>query len=163
MLIRRYADTDAEATLTVFFRAIDRTARADYSEAQRAAWAHRDGRTVPAWHADRSAADTWVAEIDGRVLGFIDLDSAGTIDMLFVDPDFGRRGIAAALLAKSLAHAVSRRLSHVRTYASDTARPFFLAHGFRVEAEHTVVVRGVEMPQSVLVFTRDGADGDSVE
>ncbi|SJN09852.1 Acetyltransferase [Leucobacter sp. 7(1)] len=152
MLIRPYAYADATPTLKVFFRAIELTARAHYSKAQRAAWADRAGRTIPTWHVARSAADTWVAEVEGRVVGFADLDASGTIDMLFVDPDFARRGIAAALLARPLSTARARGLTRVRTNASDTACPFFLAHGFRIEEQRTVVVRGVSMSHTALVL-----------
>jgi putative acetyltransferase len=55
--LREYTDSDAEATLTVFLRAIRETAAGDYSPDQAAAWAaeHRD---LAAWAASRAAART---------------------------------------------------------------------------------------------------------
>ena len=94
MELRRYTGADAEATLSVFLRAIRETAADDYSPDQVAAWAAEHG-DMAAWAASRQAAHTQVATIDGRVAGFTDLDDDGYVDMLFVDPDVGRRGVAA--------------------------------------------------------------------
>jgi GNAT superfamily N-acetyltransferase len=73
--------------------------------------------------------------IDGHVAGFTDLDDHGYIDMLFVDPDFGRHGVASALLASVVALARQRGTVALTTYASLTAKPLFERHGFVVTEE----------------------------
>ncbi|MET4704722.1 hypothetical protein [Frigoribacterium sp. UYMn621] len=72
MRIRPYRPEDAAGTLDAFRRAIRVTASADYTAAQVAAWAP-DEIDLAAWARRRSATDTRV---------------------MFVHPEFGRRGIA---------------------------------------------------------------------
>jgi putative acetyltransferase len=70
--------------------------------------------------------------IDGRVVGFTDLDDDGYVDMLFVDRDFGRQGVATSMQAVTLALARQRWTVALTTYASLTAKPLFERHGFVV-------------------------------
>jgi putative acetyltransferase len=86
--LRAYRAGDAQATSVIFLRAVRETARAHYSPEQVEAWA-ADYGDLDSWAAARAAAHTQLAIIDGHVAG---LDDHGYIDMLFVDPDFGRHG-----------------------------------------------------------------------
>jgi GNAT superfamily N-acetyltransferase len=65
--------------------------------------------TLDSWDVARTAAHTQLAIIDGHVAGFTDLDDHGYIHTLFVDPDFGRHGVASALLTSMVALARQRR------------------------------------------------------
>jgi putative acetyltransferase len=132
--LRAYAAGDAQATLAIFLRAVRETARAHYSPEQVAAWA-ADSGDLDSWAAARTAVHTQLAIINDHVAGFIDLDDHGYIDMMFVDPDFGRQGIASALLASMLTLARQRGLPAVTTFASLTSRPVFERHGFVITGE----------------------------
>ena len=134
MEFRAYAAGDAEATLAIFLRAVRETARAHYSPQQVEAWAADHG-DLNSWAAARAAAHTQLAVIDGQVAGFTDLDDHGHIDMLFVDPDFGRQGIGSALVASMIALARQRGLPALSTFASLTSRPVFERHGFVITGE----------------------------
>jgi putative acetyltransferase len=132
--LRAYATGDAEATSVIFLRAVRETASVHYPPAQIAAWAADHGDS-DSWAAARAAAGTTLAIVDGRVVGFIDLDDAGYIDMLFVDPDFGRRGVASTLLASVIGLARRRDLPVLTTFASLTSRRVFERQGFAVTGE----------------------------
>src|SRR6478735_10811834 len=114
MELRIYAAGDAETTSAIFLRAVRETARAHYSPVQIAAWA-ADSGDLDSWAAARTAAHTRLAIVDGQVAGFADLDDHGYLDMLFVDPDFGRQGIASALVASMVDLARRRGLPAVTT------------------------------------------------
>ncbi|GIG35629.1 GNAT family N-acetyltransferase [Cellulomonas pakistanensis] len=144
MHLRPYRPDDAGPTLDVFRRAVRVTAARDYTPEQVEAWAP-DDLDAAAWAARRAAARTRVAERDGAVVGFTDVDPAGYVDMLFVDPDAARQGVARALLAWAVETAVADGAAELTTHASVTARPFFEAHGFEVVAEQHPVRRGVEL------------------
>lgn len=145
MEIRPYTAADAAPTLAVFLEAVTVTAAADYSPAQVEAWARRDDRDVDTWHAARVATHTYVAEYDGAVAGFADIDGAGHIGMLYVAPAYGRRGVATALLHRLLRDAAAAGVDEVTTEASLTARPFFERHGFLVTARQRVRAGDVEL------------------
>ncbi len=142
--LRRYVAADAAATLGVFRRAVHVTAAADYSPEQREAWAPGTFDLV-GWSEQRNRSSTVVAEIAGCLVGFCDVDAEGYIDMLFVDPDHGRQGVATALVGWVRAEAGQRGATRLTTRASETARPFFEAQGFRVDERLTLTVRGVAL------------------
>jgi putative acetyltransferase len=132
--LRAYTAGDAQATLTIFLRAVRETARAHYTPEQIEEWAGDSG-DLDSWAAARTAAHTQLAVIDGLVVGFTDLDDHGYVDMLFVDPEYGRQGVASALLASVVALARERGIPALTTFASLTSRPVFERHGFVITGE----------------------------
>ncbi|MGO4535716.1 GNAT family N-acetyltransferase [Leifsonia sp. 2MCAF36] len=145
MEIRPYTETDALATLEIFVTAITDTASKDYSAEQIAAWARPGDHDLARWNAARESLNTVVATIGAEVAGFSDVGDDGYIDMMFVAPKFGRRGVAGALLAHLYDVALAAGSPELYTDASITARPFFEKHGFTVVAEQHPVTRGVKM------------------
>jgi len=153
MTIRAYTDDDAAGTLAVFLAAVTQTASADYTPEQISAWAGADERDLASWHAARAARATVVAVLDAEVVGFTDVDDAGYVDMMFVDPAVVRRGVASALLDHVAATAVGHGARELSTHASVTARPFFERRGFVVVEERRPVVRGVALTNYRMVRT----------
>lgn len=144
MIIRSYRPDDVDALIDLFRQAVWRVAIRDYSEAQVKAWAP-DTAEREKWVERRASRPTWVAEIDGRVAGFTDLEPDGHVDMMYVHPDFKGRGVANALMAKVEEAAAARKLGRLYTEASITAKPFFEKKGFRVITPQTVHVRGQDL------------------
>jgi putative acetyltransferase len=142
MRIRPYIDRDAAATLEVYLRAVRGTASRDYSPEQIAAWAP-DDMDLARWAERRAAAATVVAVEGERVVGFADLVGDGYVDMTFVDPDVGGRGIATALVETVVDLARSRGTTRMTVRASITARPFFERRGFVLDEVLQVEVGGV--------------------
>src|SRR6478609_7892946 len=132
--LRPYTSDDEDATLRLFRDAIRTTAAADYTAEQ-----------IDAWDAKLLRNGTVVAEVDGAVAGFSDVDDDGYVDMMFVSPHHARTGVGSALLRWAEAEARRRSAARLTTHASETARPFFEAHGFRVDARRTPTVRGVRL------------------
>jgi putative acetyltransferase len=86
-----------------------------------------------------------VAVIGSRLAGFSDLEPDGHVDMLYVHPDFQRRGVARLLLQHIERLASAAGMPRLYTEASITARPVFEAIGFRTLNSQIVTVRGVAM------------------
>ena len=149
MILRPFRESDAATTLDVFLRAIRTTASRDYTPEQVAAWAS-DDIDVAGWSARRADRRTQLAEVDGRVVGFTDVDEHGYIDMLFVDPDVARTGVASALFEWALETARDLGATELTTHASLTARPFFERQGFEVVVEQRPVLRGVGLTNFVM-------------
>lgn len=144
LLIRPYRPGDAPALRHVFEEAVHRLAAADYTEAQRHAWAPRHA-SAEVWAARMDALRPFVAEIGGAVAGYADLQPEGLIDHLFVAPAFARQGVGRALLEHVLDAARTRTIPSVYANVSRTAEPLFRALGFAVEARQTVVRAGVTL------------------
>ena len=100
------------------------------------------------------AHHTIVAEEDGVIAGFGDMDDTGYLDRLYVHKDFQRQGIAAAICDR-LEAALSPELSPVRftTHASITAKPFFEKRGYRIVKEQTVERLGIRLTNYVMEKT----------
>lgn len=139
--IRDYAAVDLDAVIALFTRAVREIAVRDYHTAQIRAWAP-DAPDRTAWARRRASRPTFIAEIRGDMAGFSDLEPDGHVDMLFVHPDYQRRGVASALLAHVEARARAAGMSRLFTEASLTARLVFTRHGFTLIAEQQVTVRG---------------------
>jgi len=135
--IRRYRPSDVDALVALFRDSVRRVARSDYAPEQLQAWAP-DAIDRERWAQRCAEHRTWVAEIDERPVGFIELAADGQIDMLYVDADHQRQGVARALLETAEVAARDAGLSRLSAEASRTARPFFERHGFRVVARQTV-------------------------
>jgi GNAT superfamily N-acetyltransferase len=76
---------------------------------------------------------TYVAEEDGSVVGFATWAEAGDVielEDLFVDPDWRRRGIAAALVARIVDVLRARGVRCLEVTASPDAQGFYNAAGF---------------------------------
>lgn len=146
--IRAYrGGDDAAATYQVFRSAIIETASADYDSDQIAAWVGPEEDDLADWDARRRRAHTFVAEADGEIVGFADFRDDSILDMLFVRPDHGGRGVARQLVDTLKREAAETGLRSLVTYSSRTARPAFERFGFTVLAERAdSTVRGVVVP-----------------
>ncbi|CAM6941034.1 Putative acetyltransferase [Escherichia coli] len=87
-----------------------------YSPQQIAAWAQIDESR---WKEKLAKSQVRVAVINAQPVGFITCVER-YIDMLFVDPEYTRRGVACALLKPLI-----KSESELTVDASITAKPFF--------------------------------------
>jgi putative acetyltransferase len=142
--IRPYASMDASHLRNLFRASVREIASHDYTASQVRAWAP-DAIDERQFGHRCERKSTWVAEVEGRLAGFADLESDGHVDMLYVHPDFKRRGVARALLKHVEELARREDLRRLYTEASITARPVFEAMGFRVIVPQTVTVGGESM------------------
>ncbi len=80
------------------------------------------------------AADSWVVELDGKVVGFIAL-LGGEIGALFVHPNHWRSGIGRALVNQAVE---SHSRLHLVVFAENTiGRAFYKRYGF-VEGDRSL-------------------------
>lgn len=153
--LRAYESADAAATLRVFQDAILVTAAAEYAPEQLAVWARPGDRNLSDWDRAMLARSSVVALVGGTVAGFSDVNTEGYIDMVFVSPEFGRRGVARELLGFVERRARANAASRLSANVSLTARPLFAALGFDVVAEQQPVIDGIAMTNLVMVKMLD--------
>ncbi len=132
--MREYEANDAAGTREVFHAAVRRTALGHYTRAQVKAWAP-DEIDLDRWSPRRAAAWTVVAVAEDELVGFADLTDAGEMDMLFVHPDHGRRGIASALVARVVREAGRRGLHQIDVRASRVLQPLLERLGFAIDED----------------------------
>ncbi|QDF95434.1 hypothetical protein CJ010_02130 [Azoarcus sp. DD4] len=139
--IRPLAEGEARALWAVFQSSVRETASADYSPAQIDAWAPA---VYPgaAWETRIARNAPWVAELDGRIAGYADVQADGYIDQFFVAGFAAGRGVGAALMRAIEQHAGTLGLAQLYADVSLTAQPFFRRHGFTIVSEQVVTVRG---------------------
>ena len=145
--LRPYRPEDCPALAALFYETVHTVNAAHYTPAQLDAWAPACGPDLAAWDKSFRAHRTLVAELDGRLAGFGDLDpAAGYLDRLYVHKDLQGRGVATAL-CNALEQAAA---GPVVTHASVTARPFFARRGYRVLRAQQVERRGVTLANYVM-------------
>jgi putative acetyltransferase len=142
LLIRDFKPGDEAALWDVFFTAIHRLAASDYNRAQLDAWApaHRD---LVRWATRMRQIAPFVAESEGKIVGYADLQADGYIDHFFVAPAFARRGVGSQIMQHILNVALHRGTGRLYSNVSITARPFFERWGFLAESPQEVTIQGV--------------------
>ena len=144
--LRPYRPEDCRALAELFYDTVHTVNARDYAPEQLDAWASGEV-DLRAWDGSFRAHTTLVAEAQGQIVGFADMDKGGYLDRLYVHRDFQGRGIATALCTALERACPSPRYT---THASITARPFFLARGYRVARQQRVERRGVELTNFVM-------------
>lgn len=139
MRLRAYCPSDCQALAALFYDTVHGVNRRDYTPAQLWAWA--DGRVdLAGWDTSFLAHLTLVAEQDGGIVGFADMDAGGYLDRLYVHRDHQREGIATAL-CDALEGGVAAEA--YTAHASITARYFFEQRGYHMIREQQVERHGV--------------------
>ena len=144
MIVRDYREDDAGKICRLFYETVRSVNLKDYSPEQVRAWAPAPPDPA-AWHGRMSGRHTLVAEGDGGVIGFVELEEDGHLDMLYCRRDAVGCGVGSLLYAAAEERARGLGLVRVFTEASITARPFFGRRGFVVVGRNVVVRHGVEL------------------
>jgi putative acetyltransferase len=131
LLVRRAVESDASSIRGVIERSIRYSAADVYTPAQIDAWAGGGSRQGVVTMIHTTVA--FVAEANGRVVGFTNLVGAD-VDQLYVDPEFGSRGVARRLYEAAEAAARGRGIHGLTASASLRAVPVFERFGFVEEA-----------------------------
>ena len=155
MTLRDYCKTDCTELARLFYDTVHTVNAKDYSRAQLDAWAPGEVN-LEAWNKSFQAHNTVVAEIDGQIVGFGDMDETGYLDRLYVHKDYQRRGVATAICD---ALEQNTKAAEFTTHASITARPFFEKRGYTVVKVQQVERRGILLTNFVMKKVReDGND-----
>ena len=147
--LREFRPGDAPALRDVFVSAIHGVAIRDYTPQQVDAWAPRE-HDVADWAEHMHDLAPFVAERDGRIVGYADVQPDGYIDHFFVSAAAGGQGVGGALMRRLLARAHERGLAELTSHVSLTAQPFFAHFGFEIVQQRVVQVRGVELRNAAM-------------
>ncbi len=115
----------------------------EYTESERKAWA--SSVYTSSFHERWTRTDTVLAVEEGELLGFGNIDR-NYIDTLFVAPKYQKRGVGSAILAVL----EGKGAFPLSVYASRTAYPFFLSHGYMKIRENIVERNGEKLVNYLL-------------
>lgn len=144
MPIRDYRPADAAPLTRLFHDTIRSTGLREYSQAQVAAWSPSPP-DAERWHVRMRTRHTFVAEEDGNILGFAELEENGHFDMLYVAKEAVGRGVGGALCDAVETRARALGIARLFTEASKIARPVFERKGYSLIAEQAVTLNGVAL------------------
>lgn len=142
--IRAFTERDSPGLWTVYYAAVHQTASADYTAEQIDAWAPADFDQAK-WHQRLRDLAPFVAERDGVLVGYADVQTTGYIDHFFVSPAVARQGVGTLLMDAIHRSADSKHVDRLFADVSLTARPFFEKFGFAVDRATVLSVRGFDL------------------
>lgn len=147
MEIRKFQDNDTNQIVFLFYDTVHSVNALDYTTEQLNAWAPKNERDIKlqSWNKSLSDNMTYVAEINGQILGFSDMTYDGYLDRLYIHKDFQNQGIATALVNKLESIAKDMKFVAISTKASITAKPFFMHRGYKEITAQTVKRKGIEL------------------
>jgi len=147
--IRHYETKDAAITWALKFKTIRNINLRHYTVAQTKAWAP-DNVDMVLWQKRVSDMNPFIAELDGKIVGFADLQADGYIDHFFCHSEFQRVGVGRALMEHILAIGSAKGISRFYSKVSLTARTFYEHFGFKVVKEQQLKVQDETLTNFVM-------------
>ncbi|HGF7395248.1 TPA: GNAT family N-acetyltransferase, partial [Vibrio cholerae] len=132
-----------------FYHTVRNVNLRDYSQAQVEAWAP-DDFSSEIWQRKMNLLSPFVAEIDGKIVGYSDLQENGLIDHFFCHHEHQGRGVGRQLMEHVLRMGKLQGITRFYSEVSITARPFYERFGFKVTQEQTIEVRGQKLCNFVM-------------
>lgn len=157
LAIRPYQPDDADAIHQLFHASVQQLTTAEYSQAQRNAWAPEQ-LDLHFWQQRLAETQPMVAVVsdkgEEKVAGFAELISNDAyIDCVYVHPDCAGQGVGRALLNHLLALARVDRLRQLEVDVSLTAMRLFEKVGFKKVRENHIERNGVTLTNWRMQFT----------
>jgi putative acetyltransferase len=127
--LRPALPADAPALAALFRASVEKLGAEDYSDAQVEAWSALADDEAD--FAKKLASKLTIVALSGGALaGFAALKGADVLDMLYVHPNFTRRGGASALCDALEKLSRARHAKKLTVDASDSAEKFFARRGY---------------------------------
>lgn len=139
--IRLFQKQDGSQIAKLFYQTVREVNIKDYSINQVKAWAP-DDIYFRDWVSVCSEIFTYVADDNGTIAGFGELESDGHIDCFYCHKDYQGIGVGRKIYHAIEAKAYELGIHRLFTEASITAKPFFLRMGFSIIKKQQVKRRG---------------------
>ncbi|WP_061008491.1 GNAT family N-acetyltransferase [Vibrio sp. CUB2] len=157
MIIREFREQDAPILWALFYNTIRNINLRDYTEQQVKAWAP-DEFDAQLWLKKMTAIQPFVAELDGVIVGYSDVQPSGLVDHFFCHHEYQGQGVGRALMTHVIKQAEEKGLDRIYSEVSITARPFYEHMGFTVVNEQQIEVRGATLTNYVMERHLDEKD-----
>jgi putative acetyltransferase len=147
--IRNYKESDAAKLWELFYHTVRNVNIRDYSLAQVEAWAP-DEFNPEIWQQKMNLILPFIAEIDGEIVGYTDLQENGLIDHFFCHHQYLGKGIGRSLMEHVFKVGKSRGITRFYSEVSMTARPFYERLGFHIVKEQIIEIRRQKLRNFVM-------------
>ncbi len=144
LTIRNYQPGDAREIADLFHDAIHAIGSEYYLPEQLEAWAPTPPDYAH-WQRRLDMKQPFVAEMEQKIVGFIELDPDGHIDCMYTHKDYQRQGIAGQLYEHLKTVAAQQGIECLYVEASKLAKLFFATRGFYVVKENVIERRGQQL------------------
>ncbi|AXB31703.1 GNAT family N-acetyltransferase [Vibrio campbellii] len=155
--IRDFQEEDAPTLWALFFTTVRNVNRRDYTEQQVKAWA-QEGLDSQLWLKKMISIQPFVAELDGVIVGYSDVQPSGLVDHFFCHHEYQGQGVGRTLMTHVIKQAEAKGLDRIYSEVSITARPFYEHMGFTVVNEQQIEVRGATLTNYVMERHLDEKD-----
>lgn len=142
-IIEKASIKNLDEILSLFKTTIEKTCSKDYNESQ-----------IHAWTSSINNPKKWIQRINNqyfiivkeanKIVGFGSIEE-DYLDLLFVHPDYLRKGIASLILKKLTSEIRKKGITTLRTFASKTAVGFFKSKHFKIIRENKIMINDVEI------------------
>ncbi len=150
MQIRLFQPEDTEQIAGLFHNTVRKINIQHYSLEQVTAWSP-DDIYFRNWLTVCSERFSYVAEQDGKIVGFGELEANGHIDCFYIHYQHQRQGIGSLIYQAIEIKARELNLPCLFTEVSITAKPFFISRGFSVIKQQQVLCRGQTLSNYLMV------------
>lgn len=142
LALRPFLPADTPLLAAIARVSVEELTGDDYNEEQQGAW-------IAAFDDEQAFGEklgkelTLIATLGGSAVGFIALEGAEHIDMLYVHPAVVQQGVGAMLVDAIEKLATARGAAKLSVDASDNAEGFFAHRGFVAQQRKTALRDGV--------------------
>jgi len=137
--VRRLKIADSLELWQLKVKTIKKVNIKDYSKEQIQAWAP-DEYNPEKWLKRIQGMNPFIAEIDGKIVGFADIQDDGYIDHFFCHNEFQGQGIGKMLMQHIMEKSKEKSIPRVYSHVSITAKPFFEIFGFNVVKQQSMKI-----------------------
>lgn len=152
IIIRQYADDDAQDLANIYYNTIHFINSNDYTGSQINAWAPSSSLEETGWKNKWGKIIPIIAQLGDKVVGFAEFEANGHIDCFYVHHEHQCCGIGSLLMNNILKKAKVLNLKRVFSEVSITAKPFFEAKGFKVVKQQNVSIRGIKFTNFIMEY-----------
>lgn len=152
MILRKYKSDDCLKLLKLFYDTVRTVNKKDYNDKQLSVWAPDNyvEEKYDIWQKSLSENFTIIAEKNGDIVGFGDIEKNGYLNRLFVHKDYQHGGVASSIVKELEKYAEKICICTIITEASITAKPFFERMGYTLIKEQQVEKKEILLTNYVM-------------
>jgi N-acetylglutamate synthase-like GNAT family acetyltransferase len=140
MNVRRYKIGEENEIWRLYHNTTRKINGKDYTQEQVERWA--PDQMDANWNERIKQKNPFVAEHDGQIIGFVELESNGHIDRFYCHHEWQRKGVGKLLYQAIEDEARRMKINLLFAEVSITAKHFFQSRGFEIVEEESNLICG---------------------